>query len=358
MDLSQRAEIAQPNPVAATHPGQLKIKAGGRKSGGTRPLAALGRKLRESDFFTSLMLHSFRLLQRAGINVTPHHYYWPIPDMAELESRAWPECAFSVPFDLRLEPQREFLKTMKERYSQEWSFGDRPVGSAEYHYNNGFFETVDAEIAYSLVREYKPARIIEIGTGFSTRVLAAALQTNLSEDGVHGEIVTIDPHLDRVPKLGFSGAVTVIPKRVQDVDLELFSSLERNDILFIDSSHIAGIGSDVVREYLEILPRLNPGVVVHVHDIFLPSDYPRQSVLNDLWFWSEQYVLQAFLTFNSSFNILWASSAMRTFHREDLEEAFPRWATSYIDMPKKTRRFVPTPDRRRVWPSSFWMTRL
>jgi hypothetical protein len=304
------------------------------------------------------MRGGFRMLQGAGVNVTPCHFYWPIPDIRELERRSWPERAFSVPFDLRLEEQLDHLRLMAELYGSEWSFPDRPVGAAEYHYNNGFFETVDAEIAYSFVRHFQPSRIIEVGTGFSTRVLAAALQANFERLGVQGELISIDPHLDRVPERGFSSMVKVIPERVQDLDLELFSTLDRNDILFLDSSHVVSVGSDVVREYLEILPRLQPGVLVHIHDIFLPSDYPRESVLNDLWFWSEQYLLQAFLTFNSSFRVLWGSSAMRTFHRRELEETFPRWPTSYRDMPKKTRRFLPTPDHERVWPSSFWMQRV
>ena len=358
--MSQRTELAATASAPATGFSEPRPQERGNSgtSGGTRPLAAVGRRLRESDFFAPLLRSGFRILQRAGISVTPNHYYWPIPDMAELERRPWPECAFSIPFDLGLEQQLEFMRTAVATYARERSFAERPSDTSDYHYNNGFFETVDAEIAYSLVRQYKPSRIIEIGTGFSTRVMAAALQSNLDTEGVRGEIITIDPYLDRVPKLGFSGAVTIIPQRVQEVDLELFSSLGKNDILFIDSSHVAGIGTDVVREYLEILPRLRPGVLVHVHDIFLPSDYPRQSVLNDLWFWSEQYLLQAFLTFNSRFKVLWSSSAMQTFHRPELEAAFPRWSRSYLEMPKKTRRFVPTPDNQRVWPSSFWMVRL
>jgi hypothetical protein len=358
--LAQKSELArtesalanQPNPLGAKH------RNGQEYDTSNRPLAAVIRTLRESEFCAGLMRGGFRLLQRAGVNVTPCHYYLPIPDVRELERRSWPERAFSVPFDLHLDEQLECLRTMAELYRSEWRFPDRPAGPAEYHYNNGFFETVDAEIAYSFVRRYQPARIVEIGAGFSTRVLAAALETNLEKLGVRGELISIDPHLDRAPGPGFSNLVTLVPARVQDLDLELFDTLDRNDILFIDSSHVVGVGSDVVREYLEILPRLQSGVIVHVHDIFLPSDYPRESVLNDLWFWSEQYMLQAFLSFNQSFRVLWASSAMRSFHQSELEEIFPRWATSYRDMPKKNRRFMPSPDKQRVWPSSFWMQRV
>ena len=100
----------------------------------------------------------------------------------------------------------------------------------------------------------------------------------------------------------------------------------------------------MVHEYLEILPRLKPGVLVHVHDIFLPADYPRDAVLNRLWFWSEQYLLQAFLTFNPKFEVLWASSAMLFEYPSELEDCFPHWRNSYINTPESKRRFVPTPD--------------
>jgi hypothetical protein len=117
------------------------------------------------------------------------------------------------------------------------------------------------------------------------------------------------------------------------------------------------VGSDVVQEYLQVLPRLKPGVLVHVHDIFLPSDYPRRAVLDNLWFWSEQYLLQAFLSFNHEFEILWSASAMQLSHARVLEECFPNWVNSYANIPPAKRRFIPTADGNRVWPSSFWMRR-
>jgi hypothetical protein len=98
-------------------------------------------------------------------------------------------------------------------------------------------------------------------------------------------------------------------------------------------------------------------VIVHIHDIFLPSDYPRRAVLHNLCFWSEQYLLQAFLSFNTSFQVLWSSSAMQFFHANFLERYFPRWKRSYRLMPKSKRRFIPSVDNERVWPSSFWMRR-
>jgi predicted O-methyltransferase YrrM len=337
---------------------QRPESASGEKfSNGNRPLTRLARLLRENDFFTPCVSWVFHALQRIGITVIPSHYYWPVPDLRELAGRAWPG-AMPIAFDLQLSRQLHFLNEIASEYGEEWTFPTQAKDKSAYHYNNGFFETVDAEIAYSFVRRYKPLRILEIGAGYSTRVLATALEANLTEDSVRGELISVDPHLDRAPESGFSNQVGLVPARVQDLDLELFQSLEKNDILFIDSSHVVGVGSDVVREVLEILPVIRPGVLIHLHDIFIPADYPRETVLKNFCFWSEQYLLQAFLSFNASFEVLWSSSAMQMFQPRALEATFPNWSSSYRDMPRATRRFLPTPDSQRVWPSSFWMRRI
>jgi predicted O-methyltransferase YrrM len=350
------------NPVSAPAlwPARRYNEVDGQQSGSTnKPLAGLARKLRENETIARLMLASFRALQRIGINITPNHFYWPIPDVAELERREWPAQMPPGSFDFHLDRQMKLLHKIAAEYSAEWKFSEQANDdSGGYHYHNGFFETVDAEMAYSLVRLFKPSRIIEIGAGFSTRVLAAALQANLEQERAAGELVSIDPMPERLPQNGFCDFVRVLPRRVQDVDIGVFQSLGPNDILFIDSSHVVATGSDVVREYLEILPVLRSGVLVHVHDIFLPSDYPREAVLNNMCFWSEQYMLQAFLTFNSSFEVVWASSAMQSFHRDMLDAVFPRWKTSYKSIAKSERRWVPSQDKHRIWPSSFWLRRL
>ena len=177
-------------------------------------------------------------------------------------------------------------------------------------------------------------------------------------DGVRGELITIDPYPDRFPQKALSDRVHLITQTVQNVNLEVFLSLQNGDFLFLDSSHIVGIGSDVVREYLEIIPRIAGGVLIHAHDIFLPADYPRESVLHNLAFWSEQYLLQALLMFNPQFEVLWGSSCMQSHATSALENAFPHWQQSYRNMPPKKRRFLPTRDGDRVWPSSFWMRKL
>jgi len=322
------------------------------------PLLSLARKLHENETALTLMRNAFRMFQRLGITVSPNHYYWPVPDFRELESRKWPAEEEPVGLDLAIGRQLDFLQTVVPQYQAEWESPSSPFFSVSYNYSNGFFETVDAEIAYCLVRHYKPRRIVEVGGGYSSRVMAAALDLNLKLDGVRGELVTIDPYPDRFPQKALSDRVHLITQTVQDVDLDVFLSLQSGDFLFLDSSHVVGIGSDVVREYLEIVPRLAPGVLIHAHDIFIPADYPREAVLHNLAFWSEQYLLQALLTFSPQFEVLWGSSCMQSRATAELDNAFPHWQHSYRNMPSEKRSFLPTRDGDRVWPSSFWIRKL
>ena len=323
-----------------------------------RPILGLVHKLRENETALSLMRGAFRLLQRAGISVSPNHFYWPVPDFRELEAREWPGEEEPVGLDLGFDRQMSFLQNVAGQYRDEWAADSAPLFTVGYNYGNGYFESVDAEVAYSMVRYMKPRRVVEVGAGYSSRVMAAALEMNLKADGIRGELITIDPFPHRLPQNSLSDRVHLIPQTVQKVELEVFLSLRDGDVLFLDSSHVVGVGSDVVREYLEIVPRLAAGVMIHAHDIFIPGEYPRDAVLHNLAFWSEQYLLQALLMFNPSFEVLWGSSYMQSRADGALEAVFPAWKDSYRNMPKNKRQFLPTRDGRRVWPSSFWMRKM
>jgi hypothetical protein len=139
--------------------------------------------------------------------------------------------------------------------------------------------------------------------------------------------------------------------------LNLFRTLRADDILFIDSSHVVSMDSDVLYECLRILPEVAPGVLVHFHDVFTPLDYPEKFVKKNLCFWGEQYLLEAFLSFNTEFKVLWSASAMQQYHPDILQHAFPAWEGSFARMPEKLKVFVPTLDGKNVWPCSFWIAR-
>jgi hypothetical protein len=120
---------------------------------------------------------------------------------------------------------------------------------------------------------------------------------------------------------------------------------------------VVTIDSDVLFEILRILPELAPGVLVHFHDIFTPLDYPKDFVMTNLCFWGEQYMLEAFLSFNSAFEVIWSASAMQQFHPDVLRDAFPGWEHSYGRMPEELKVFAPSLDGKNVWPCSFWIRR-
>jgi hypothetical protein len=173
---------------------------------------------------------------------------------------------------------------------------------------------------HSFVRGFNPKTIIEVGAGNSTYVIANAVVRN-SCDSTMAEVIAIDPYPTPVLRQGFPGLGRVIESRVQDTDVRLFESLGPNDILSIDSSHVVRTGGDVNFLYLEILPRLRPGVIVHVHDIFLPFEYPRQWV-RQRYFWNEQYLLQALLINNSEFEVLWGQKYAEWSFPEAYESVF------------------------------------
>ena len=191
-----------------------------------------------------------------------------------------------------------------------------------------------------MIRHFKPKRIFEIGSGNSTYLSAQAVLKDKEDNGHKCELIAVEPYPNDVLKAGFPGLSELISTKIQDIPLSEFNKLKENDILFIDSSHVLKIGSDVQYEYLEILPRLNKGVIVHLHDIFLPAEYPREWVLKDYRFWTEQYLLQAFLAFNDNFEVLWAGSYIHLKHPDKLEAAF----SSY----KRDERL----------PGSFWIRKI
>jgi hypothetical protein len=185
---------------------------------------------------------------------------------------------------------------------------------------NEGLNVVDAAIAYAMVRQHKPVRLVEVGSGASTGFLLSACDRNAAE-GHPCECVVIDPY-PRPAVTALGNRIQLKRDKVQTVDVGEFQDC---DLLFIDSSHNAGIGSDVNYEQLEILPRLKPGCVVHVHDILLPGEYWKDWVRGRRFFWTEQYLLWAFLLFNTEFEVLWASRYMQLRDPQTLASVFPAY---------------------------------
>ncbi len=267
----------------------------------------------------------FNVCEKLGFHITPNHYYQPVPDTRALKDVLWQKQSELVGININEEEQIKLLSIFTAKFKDEYeSF---PINKTsipyQYYVNNGMFGSVDGYILYCFIRYFKPRKILEIGSGYSTYLSAQAILKNKKEEKDYDcELVAIEPYPNDILKAGFPGLSKLITMKVQYVSLSEFEELNDNDILFIDSSHVLKIGSDVQYEYLEILPRLNKGVIVHIHDIFLPSEYPKHWVLEDYRFWNEQYLLQAFLAFNESFKVLWAGNYMHLRHSDKLEKSF------------------------------------
>jgi len=174
----------------------------------------------------------------------------------------------------------------------------------KYSLVNGAFEWMDGRLLHYFLQKHQPKRVIEIGSGNSTLLM----HNTIKHFGMATEIICIEPFPSKfLEVLHELGHITLIKKPLQDVDSDLFRTLRENDILFIDSSHVAKLGSDVVHYYTKIFPILSPKVLVHIHDIFSPFDYPVPWTLQGT-FWNEQYMLFAFLLNNEKFRIKFCNS--------------------------------------------------
>jgi hypothetical protein len=277
----------------------------------------------------------FPAWEQHGFHVTPVHFYQPIPDTRTLPETLWNRPSKLVGIDMNEARQLELLGKEFPKFKDEYNqLPAIPSGEVpRFYLNNGLFGGIDALVAYCMIRHFQPRLIIEVGSGLSSLLLSEAATENNG-----ASLICIEPYPQEFLKEGFAGLDRLIEKKVQDVDLEFFSQLQSGDILFIDSSHTVKIGGDVNYLFLEILPRLKPGVIVHVHDIFLPFDYRRDWVMEEFRFWTEQYLLQAFLTFNSEFEVLLANNYLSQFHEGDLKATFPTldsWSGSSFWMRRK-----------------------
>lgn len=233
----------------------------------------------------------------------PGHFYSPIPSREEV-AEAFERGGFGPPFpaiDLNEAGQLARLERFAPWYAEQ-PFPEKPAKEARFHLDNPSYGHFDAIMLYGMLREARPRRIVEVGSGFSS---AAMLDVNdrVLGGGVH--FTFIDPDMIRLRKLlrpEDEGRVTLIEKRVQEVPLEAFTALREDDVLFIDSSHVSKIGSDVNRLYFDVLPALAPGVLIHIHDVAGNLEYPREW-LDEGRAWNEQYLLRAFLMNNRAYRI-------------------------------------------------------
>ncbi len=283
---------------------------------------ALGRQLAESVFgsdprFTSLVteLVNARANQpdarrQTQIRTYPNgHFYSPVIDPAEIresEAALWPEQIqdlAGVTFDeaLHLEILRHWFPTHLPQYDYPEEPPQTPNADQQFYTQNTQYSWLDARAYFVFLCELLPRKVIEVGSGFSS-LLAADVNLRFMQSNC--EISCIEPFPRSFLRAGVPGLTSLIEAKVQKIPVDYFEQLQPGDFLFIDSSHVSKTGSDVNYLYFEVLPRLQTGVFIHIHDIFLPLEYPREWILEENRSWNEQYLLRALLSYSNAFEIV------------------------------------------------------
>lgn len=268
-----------------------------------------------------------RVGRRLGWDIVRADYYSPIVDSKSLPADVWSRAAPMHGLELDLDAQVAFIEDWLTGALDGWH---PPLHGPGLHLLNPFYGPLDAELLYAFVRSLRPKRVLELGSGYSSLVIDAAAQRN-ARDGSPLEHRLVDPFPS---PLVAARPVERVP--AQTLELARFTSLQAGDILFVDSTHTVKPGGEVVRLVLEVLPLLNPGVVVHFHDVFRPFEYPQMLYERFNVHWQEHHLLEAFLAYNPRFKVLAAAHALARLRFE------------------AARAFAPALTREMA-PSGFWI---
>ncbi len=270
-------------------------------------------------------LYAEHLRFRKNACFPPGHYYSSIVSVDEVrenETAIWKDSTSPtlVDIDLNVAEQKEWIEKLTAYYN-ELPFKEMKVKGLRYYFENEMYAYTDGIVLYAMLRELKPQRIIEVGSGFSSALMLDVNQLFFS-GGI--QLTFIEPYPERL----FNNitdrdrqSATILDKKIQEVDVSLFETLGAGDILFIDSTHVAKTGSDVNHIFFEILPRLKPGVWIHFHDIFYPFEYPKGWVYGGRN-WNENYFLRVFLMNNRDYVIKLFPHYLH-LHHEDVFAEMP-----------------------------------
>jgi hypothetical protein len=282
-----------------------------------------------------------RVAPRVGLEVVQSSVYSPIPAVPARHDPAW---AHEYPLDVDPDERMAWVESALAPHLRELPHGLEPARRHGWTTWNGWYEAGDGEALYAMLRHLRPRRVLELGSGFSTLISAAACVAN-ARDGDATELVAVDPAPRTEVSHGVAGIARVELRDARELPPERFAELEAGDVLFIDTSHIVKLGSEVNWLVLEVLPRLAAGVHVHFHDVFLPHEYP-YSILAQEGYFNEQYLLDAFLLGNSDWEVTLPLAALHRRHRERLGALIP-----------SVLEDRPHPDWPDATPSAFWLRR-
>lgn len=263
-----------------------------------------------------------RALRRAQGRHPPGHFYSPIPSPEDVaRSLAALEDALPLGIDLDEAGQAALLEEFAALHDPA-RFPETPTPGRRFHFAQNYFGQADAIFLDAFLRRFRPRRVVEVGSGFSTAVMLDARDGG--EAGVE-ELVCVEPYPERLLSPlapGDAERMRIEARPVQEAPLETFTRLEAGDLLFIDSSHVMKCGSDLHHLMFEVPPRLEAGVFVHFHDILYPFRYPQAWPESGVH-WNESYVLRAFLMGNRDWRVRFWNNFVVARHRKVLVERIP-----------------------------------
>ncbi len=269
-----------------------------------------------SIFMDKGVLHPFNFYDSPYLSKKEWTYY-------ENTADRWQEVR---DVDLNIDNQKILLHNYKNYYIDFQDILYNKDLQMRYTEDNDMFSLPDALLLHSMIREYKPKRIVEIGSGYSTFVILDTMEYFMEDDS---SIICIEPYPDRLfSRLRKSDRekITIYEQFVQNVPLELFQKLDAGDILFIDSSHVAKMGGDILWEYFYILPCLKPGVLIHIHDMFYPFTYPL-GWMREGRAYNEAFIVRALLMNSREYQVLaWNDMMLKECNDEYLEN----WKRAYM----------------------------
>ena len=292
-------------------------------------LKALGfKKALQMKWENFLWTKLFSFGEFFGLSILPAHFYSPVPDTRILRKtmKRWNAPSRLAGVNISQEAHEIFLRNLQP-YSPETASLPDYQSVTQQGLGEGYSE-VDAHTLYLMLRHVKPKRMMEVGSGVSTLFALEALAKNGAEGAEKPTVTCIEPYPRRgLLNLADSGKVHLIKDFVQDVPVKTFQELGEGDVLFIDSSHVLKLDSDVQYLYLEVLPQLQKGVVIHIHDIFFPfaTPEPETWIFRQHQFWNESPLVQAFLAFNPAFEILFCGSYLHHTAPQLLQRTVPAY---------------------------------
>ena len=319
--LPQKRTVVQNQSPATTHTAQV---AGGPMPSRVDWSRATKQEL-QAHLRSLLAQVGFRRLQQAGFHVQGNDYYSPLNDVDFLEANPdlWVNPPLTPPaINWRLDEQLAAARELAPFVSELADVPAEPAGDcSRFAWKNNFWENADALVQYGLVRARKPKRYVEIGCGWSSLLLKRALERNRAE-GHDCAVTLIEPYPNPAIFRHLPSTWTIHRKMIQRADPAIYDQLEAGDVLFYDGSHCAKVGSDVNWFFFHVLPRLKPGVLIHIHDISLPHEYPKPWIFDRGQTWNEQYVLQAFLMHNDAYRITLANRFIFLHRQTELERLY------------------------------------